>query len=67
MRRPRGLPGLVVVLVVPFLSTTTAHAGVVQAPASAGSGDFAGLVDSGASAYTQDRPFLRNTRRDCGY
>jgi pimeloyl-ACP methyl ester carboxylesterase len=49
MRRwPRGLPGLVVVLVVLSLSTTTAHAGVVQAPASAGSGDLAGLVDIGS-------------------
>jgi pimeloyl-ACP methyl ester carboxylesterase len=45
------MPGLVVVLIVLFLGTGTAHAGVVQAPASAASGDFAGLVDIGGGRH----------------
>jgi pimeloyl-ACP methyl ester carboxylesterase len=44
---PRALPVLVLALVFPLLSAATARADEVQAPASAASGDFSGLVDIG--------------------
>jgi pimeloyl-ACP methyl ester carboxylesterase len=50
-RSPRLTLALVPVLSFLFLSTATAHAGVVQAPATAASGNFAGLVDIGGGRH----------------
>jgi pimeloyl-ACP methyl ester carboxylesterase len=46
-RLPRSIPTLVLAACFLLASTATARAGVVQAPASAASGDFAGLVNIG--------------------
>jgi pimeloyl-ACP methyl ester carboxylesterase len=46
-----GALGLAMFLAILLISTATVHAGVVQAPASTESGDFAGLVDIGGGRH----------------